>query len=279
MKFESNFTAPISETPEAMEHVGEVREIEFGQEGKRLKGRIYFPETQKPNMPTVLIVHGWRGDQLGKSKICALASAPTGYAAMTFDMRGHGQTPGDLLQLTFQDFMDDIKAAFDELAHTPGIDPNNITLVSTSFSSYLAALLTRERPVRNLVLRSPGNYRDEDVFGANAHIPAADLVEKRRAETYAWRLLPQGYENNSALAALHDFKGDVLLVAAGNDEYVPTQTTANFANAVEDKTHLTTHVIEGASHGLKEEASVADFTKVLSNWIAQEKAKSSTAAK
>ena len=254
----------------------EIRQVEIGPEGRKLKGNVYFPKEQKPNMPGVLIVHGWRGDQLGKSKMIAITSTQEGYIAMTFDMRGHGETVGNIAELSFADYMDDLRSAFDEFSRIPSIDQEKITIVSTSFSSYLAALLSQERPVHSLVLRSPGNYRDEDVL--NQSSPAAiELVEKKRQETYAWRLQKQEPNDNRALDAIHKFQGDILLVASGKDEFIPNQTIQNFINSVPDKSRLTAHTIEGASHALKEESSVVEFKRVLSDWLRLEINKSALA--
>lgn len=265
MNTESNLHSQI-ENNSSNEFIGEIREVEIGPEGRKLKARIYFPKEQKSDMPGVLIVHGWRGDQLGKSKMIAITSAQEGYIAMTFDMRGHGETAGNIAELSFDDYMDDLRSAFDELSHISGIDSKRITIVSTSFSSYLAVLLSQERPVHSLVLRSPGNYRDEDVLSQSSS-SAMDLVEKKRTETYAWRSRKQEPNNNRALNAIHRFQGDILLVAASNDEFIPNQTIQNFIDSVSDKKHLTTHIIEGASHTLKEESSVEEFKRVLSDWL------------
>lgn len=268
MNMESNLNSRI-ETRLSNEYSGEVREVEIGPEGRKLKGRIYFPKELKPDMPGVLIVHGWRGDQLGKSKMIANDSTQEGYIAMTFDMRGHGETGGNIADLSFGDYMDDLRSAFDEFSHIPEIDSEKISIISTSFSSYLAALLSQERPVNGLVLRSPGNYRDEDVSNQDSS-SAMELVEKKRSETYTWRLEKQGPNDNRALDAINKFQGDILLVASGKDEFIPNQTIENFVDSVPDKSHLTAHVIEGASHSLKEESSVIEFRRILSDWLRSE---------
>ena len=48
--------------------------------------------------------------------------------------------------------LDDLKAAYDTLARLPSVDPASIAVVGLSYGGYLAALLTRERPVEWLAL-------------------------------------------------------------------------------------------------------------------------------
>ena len=125
-------------------------------DGQRLTGTLLEPEAPVPGF---LFVHGWGGDQaedLGQAE----ELARLGCICFTFDLRGHAGSDANRSDITRQNSLDDVVAAYDYLAAHPLIDMQAIGVVGTSYGGYLAALLTGVRPIRWLAMRVPALYPD-----------------------------------------------------------------------------------------------------------------------
>ena len=124
--------------------------------GLEIAGTIYRPTDREPPWPGVLLLHMIYGqrqdwDAFGKTL------AQNGLAALAIDLRGHGETGGEMeWELTRLD-LDQVWEAFGEL---PEIDPNRSAVIGASMGANMAVLLGADQPgVRALVLLSPGvNY-------------------------------------------------------------------------------------------------------------------------
>lgn len=218
-----------------------MRSITIIVDGETLKGFLFYPLHEKRKNPAILFIHGWTSAQ-DRYTNQAKNLTSLGVVCLTFDLRGHGDSTGDINNQTRQDFLDDVTAAYDLLIKDNKVDPNNITVIGSSFGSYLAVLLTRHRKVKNLILRVPANYPDA---------LEGPLVEANQDEVYKTRQLGlQNPSNNRALAALHNFNGNVLVIESGEDEIIPHQTIEDYINAMKDRTKLDHIVMERAPHSL-----------------------------
>lgn len=236
-----------------------VREVEFTSETQSLRGKIFSPEHPNEHNPGLLFIHGWRGDQAGKAE-CAAEATSLGYVAMTFDLRGHGASEGDMQSLNIENFMNDVTAAYDRLAEERGVDANRITVVGNSFGSYLAALLVQRRSVEKLVLQAPANYPDDIVARPVAEYTGTKPISE-------WRQLPLEHAATASLDSVHAFKGDVLVVESELDAFVPHQTTENYVQAVEDKSRVRHEVLLGAPHSLKDPNLRMQYQNILLSWL------------
>lgn len=75
------------------------------------------------------------------------------------------------------------------------------------------------------------------------------------------------FNETFALHALHNFKGDVLLIESEKDEIVPHPIMQNFINAVEDKSKLTHIVMRGAPHSTKPGPFKEEVNRILVDWF------------
>lgn len=234
-------------------------EIDFTADGQKLRGNIFYPQNPKDKNPAVLYIHGWTSEQ-DRNFQFAEALSGLGFVSMTFDMRGHGISEGNLNDLSREDFMKDVEIAYDFLVADGKVDPENVSIVSSSFGAYLGMILTTRRKVKNLALRVPANYQDE---GFNQ----PQVQYAKRPDTVEWR--EQKLEPNAtmSLRALSDFSGDVLVVESENDELVPHQTLENYMNALKDKSRLTHTVMKGAPHSIREQNFRDEYRKILVNWF------------
>jgi dienelactone hydrolase len=228
----------------------------FGIEvsGQRIEATLVKPRTL---VPGVLFIHGWGVDRetyLNRAReIAAL-----GCICLLFDMRGHAATAEQRDEVSREDNLADVVAAYDRLVAHPMIDPAAIAVVGSSYGGYLAAVLTAVRPVRWLAMRVPALYKDEDWL-----IPKQEL---RDHGLEAFRQGPVRPEDNRALGACAAFEGDVLLVKSGSDEVIPSPVIGNYLAALGRVRSLTYRVIAGADHALSEQPWQQTYASLLLGW-------------
>jgi pimeloyl-ACP methyl ester carboxylesterase len=231
--------------------------IDIAVDGARLAGTLLAPGS---TIPGVLFVHGWGGCQerdLGRAQqIAAL-----GCICLTFDMRGHVRTEAMRQTVTREQNLADVVAAYDRLRMQPHVDPDSILVVGASYGGYLAAILTSLRPVKWLALRVPALYRDEDW-----HQPKRSLSRKT-LDAYRSRVLDA--DDNRALRACREFRGDVLIVESGHDHLVPHPAIVSYRNAFARTHSVTYRIIDEADHALTSADCQRAYTSMLLGWTSE----------
>ncbi|TMG91125.1 MAG: alpha/beta fold hydrolase [Betaproteobacteria bacterium] len=227
-------------------------------EDEHILGTLISPGTL---VPGVLFVHGWGGDQ---RQYVARARELTalGCVCLTFDLRGHAQTQAQYDSVSREDNMRDLLAAYDFLAALRNVDSDSIAVVGSSYGGYLAALLTALRPVKWLALRVPALYKDSEW-----RMPKLQLRREQALENY--RLQPVSPDQSNALRVCSEFTGDVLIVESEHDAVVPHQVIVNYREACVNARSLTYRLIEGADHGLSNEAWHRAYTSLLVSWFTE----------
>jgi len=224
-------------------------------DGQQIATELFAPDA--PNGEGVLFIHGWRSNK-ENPKAYAQQLTTAGYTCLTFDLRGMGTSEGDIATLTRKDYLNDCLAAYDKLAELENV--TSISVVGSSFGSYMACMVAARRPVKSLALRVPANYPDES-FDEKQLI----ISDKLDAEGLAAER-PSG--TTYALDALHTFKGRVLIVQSEKDEIVHPKTVESFANAVPDAAQLTLHLMKGAPHSLNTSPALKEkYGTILLHWF------------
>jgi pimeloyl-ACP methyl ester carboxylesterase len=229
--------------------------IDIAVDDQLIAATMVFPRTL---IPGVLFIHGWGVDRdtyLNRAR----ELAALGCICLLFDMRGHAATVEQRGEVTRENNLADVVAAYDRLVDHPLVDPTAIAVVGSSYGGYLAAVLTAVRPVRWLGLRVPALYQDEDWL-----IPKLELRDHGLEE---FRLRPVTPDENRALAACAAFTGDVLLVKSGCDEVIPDPVIGNYLAALRSVRSLTYRVIEQADHGLGEQPWQQAYASLLLGWV------------
>ena len=231
--------------------------ISFISDGEKISGNLFL--AKKPLKFAFLLIQGWTGRQ---NMEAAQSLADLGFTSMTYDMRGNGDSQGDISALSRADFLRDATIAYDFLKQQVG-EQTQIGVVGSSFGSYTAVLLSQQRQVAALSLRVPANYPDE---GFNE----PHLAHKYAPQDFAeWRKKKYTYTENFALAALHDFGGKVQIVESGADETVTHQVVESYVDAVQDKQLLSYSIMEDAPHSLVNEQLQQEYVGLLARWAAQ----------
>jgi dienelactone hydrolase len=230
--------------------------IQFTSNGYKLAGNLF--RAAEPRHPAFLFIQGWTGHQ---NVLAAQRLAGLGFTSMTYDMRGNGESEGNLADFSRADFVSDAINAYDYLKQQVG-EGMEIGAVGSSFGSYTAVLLSARRDVYCLSLRVPANYPD-----AGFEEPQVPQLESGASRIF--RSKKSGYNENKALRALHDFKGNVQIIEAGADEIVARQSPQNYANAVSGKAKLSYSVMEGAPHRLASDILQTEYEHLLTDWVKQ----------
>ena len=227
-------------------------------DGQHIAGTLVSPST---TLPGVLFVHGWGGSQQ-QYLARAREIAALGCVGLTFDLRGHAKTDGQQETVSRKDNLEDVLAAYDELVNHPLVDASSMAVVGSSYGGYLAAILASLRPVRWLALRVPALYKD-----AGWEVPKKQL--HKDPDLVAYRRRHVRPQENRVLKACSEFTGDVLIIESENDDVVPHETIESYREAAKRAHSLTYRVIEGADHGLSDEAGQRAYTGVLVNWLTE----------
>lgn len=232
--------------------------IRIAVDGTNIAGTLVTPDTR---LPGVLFVHGWGGSQ---EQYIARARevAALGCVCLTFDLRGHAGTQPQHETVTRENNLHDVLAAYDVLAGHRAVDHSSIAVIGSSYGGYLGAILTSMRRVRWLALRVPALYMDNG-WG----LPKRQLHREQDLASYRRSLVRP--EDNLALRACAEFKGDVLLVESEHDATIPHEVICSYRDACVQSRSLTYRVIDGADHGLSDERWQRSYTALLVSWMTE----------
>lgn len=233
-----------------MESADHSRAVVVRSGGRDLSGHLFDPDGGPSPRPGLLFVHGLRSDQGGYRRRAAVASAALGAVCLTFDLSGHGSSPGALDDLSPREHLLDMLAAYDELTGHGQVDVDRVGVCAASYGAYLSALLVSRRPVKRLLLRAPALYADDDLDTP---------LGRRRASRGDVRapVLFQG---------LAGFGGDIMVLESERDESIPHSVIEAYLAAFPRARH---EVIAGATHGLTEPAWQEQFLRGIVGWFGE----------
>ena len=152
--------------------------VVFESNGDRLVGDLFLPDDYEAGdkLPTIVVTGAWTTVKEQMPARYAAEMADRGYAALTFDFRGWGQSEGTPRQLEHPERKtQDIVAAADFLATRPEVDTERIAGLGICASSgYMTDAATRSPHIRSLALVAPWLHNAKLV---EATYGSADSVE------------------------------------------------------------------------------------------------------
>lgn len=176
--------------------------VHFASGNLTLAGTLFIPEGP-PRHPPVFLFHG-SGPQ-GRDLPTARWFAEQGFAALTYDKRGVGESTGDFRTGPFMNLCDDGLAAVEYLKSRKEIDPRHIGVWGMSQGGWLGPLAAARSTDISFVIAvsGPGVSPGEQmlVYYANElrdrGVPEADVREADALRRDVWNYLftGNGYEN------------------------------------------------------------------------------------
>ncbi|MEK7111369.1 MAG: alpha/beta fold hydrolase [Patescibacteria group bacterium] len=221
----------------------------------QLAAMIIRPEGFSGKRPVVLAIHGWTSEMARyPERIAPLIEM--GWIGVLFDMRGHGETGGKLKTLSVKDHHEDCLAAYDYIKNIEYADTENIAVFGSSYGGYQACLLAAKRPVKHLILKAPAQYGDV-LF---------EIPDKQRStETTEYRLHHHTPQDNQALRAINNFKGNILFIECEKDEQVPKQVINDYRSATTKNYDY--ELLAGADHSCHNPGSNQAMLDVMAGWF------------
>lgn len=142
-----------------------VENIKFRNQsdGNDFSGTLTLPQ-KEGKFPVVILISG-SGPQdrnsyiMGHKPFLLLAHELTqsGVGVLRFDERGVGESDGDFMEATVEDFVDDVRSAYQFLKERPEVDSKQIGLLGHSLGGVIAPRLATQEDISFLVLlAAPG---------------------------------------------------------------------------------------------------------------------------
>ena len=200
-------------------------------DGVKLVVDFYTPESLIDKPDVLILVHEAYLDRSSWDGF-TIAAQENGYAVITLDLRGHGQSGGDLV---FDEAMDhDIDAVLDWISASPDLNVDRVAIAGASVGANLALRAGARHPqIKSLVLLSPGmNY---------------------------WEI---GIEN----AILDYGRRPLLLVASEGDAY--SATSVQRLNEI-GRGYDKLVIFPGAAHGTEMIRGQPDLSLLMLDWFQQ----------
>lgn len=153
-------------------------------DGLVLIGTLYAPQDFEPPWPGVILLHMLWGERSVWDEY-ALDLANNGFAVFALDMRGHGETGGEV---NWDIAAEDIQMVWDNLSSRPEIDSGRMGIVGASIGANMALVSgSNESDTRTVVLLSPGlsyaGVETKDAMIAYGERPV--LIVASQEDTYA----------------------------------------------------------------------------------------------
>ncbi|MBW2396289.1 MAG: alpha/beta fold hydrolase [Deltaproteobacteria bacterium] len=204
----------------------ESKPVVIWSEGTRMAGTLWRPEKAGDEpLPGLLLIHGWGGLRDHLDATYAPKFADAGFAVLTFDYRGWGDSDGKLVAeeplpensrvpgsnvtvaarvirevVDPYDQIEDVRSAFAWLLAEHGVDKERIGIWGTSYGGGHVVMLGASEPRVKAIVAQVGSQGGEESeeFRAHAHRRAA---EKARGEIDP---IPQGIDAVPGLSGTPD---------------------------------------------------------------------------
>ena len=278
--------------------------VTFTSAGLRLSGALHFPAdyARGERRPAIVVMHGF-----GSTKDAGNVTEPValftawGYIALRFDMRGCGESEGELGRILCIEEVEDARSAVSFLAARPEVAPDRIALSGSSFGAAVA-IYAGAIDARVAAVISSGGWGDgERKFRAQHAEPGAwarftrmlDEGREHRARTgrslmvprYEIVPIPQHLRTNvttksaqqfpaETAHSMMEFRADdvvariaprpLLLLHAAHDSVTPTAESIELFRRARPPVEL--HLFDGVDHFMLREGNPR-VTATLRAWL------------
>lgn len=229
------------------------QEIELENQGQKIYGVAYIPETENEKVPLVICAHGLGGSYQSNAAY-AEQLASHGIAAYCFDFRGGGgsRSDGDTTEMSVMTEVSDLEVIMEAAPGWDFVDESKIVLLGTSqggITSAIAAARHAEQ-ISGLVLMYPAF-----LVGDAVHERFDSLEEVPDSFHFNWITAGRPYAEDmwdyDVYGEIGNYTGRVLLLHGSADSIVPISYSDR---AVEVYENVEYDVIYGAGHGFHGDA-------------------------
>jgi uncharacterized protein len=248
-----------------------MKTIKIATTGRRkIEGTLFIPKRSRTARPGALFLHGWGGDRQ-RQLLPAKLLSDLGFVSLAVDLRGHGKTRRLGQSVSAYDNLKDALAAYDFLASRKNVNKDLMLVAGYSYGGFLAVLVSAERNVRWLALRSPALYRDKDMFIPKAAIKRRGLMAFRRRQ-----LSPS---DALGLRASTGIRAHVLVIEADRDRVIPRQQVRNYLRALRQAESVKHRIIHEADHAMSREEWYLAAVETFMQWLRDKEATRKPASK
>jgi len=176
-------------------------------DGLALVGTYAVPADASQPWPGVLLLHMLGSERTAWEAFTGDLTA-AGYAVLALDMRGHGETGGDL---DWDLAQDDLLRAWGFLSGLPEVDENRTAVIGASIGANMALITGAAEPaIRTVVLLSPGlDYRGVVTEPAMAAYGARPiLLAASEGDAYAAASSQTLVDQSTGVAELESYPGN-----------------------------------------------------------------------
>jgi len=174
--------------PEAAGGPCEQEKVQFYSSGLRLSGILYRPRGAigRERLPGVVLCNGYTTVKELYLPPLAIAMAEAGFAALTFDYRGFGESEGPAGRLIPFEQVADARNAVTFLGSRPYVDSSRIGVFGTSFGGGIAiAVGAFDSRVRTVVSNMPVCHGERWLRGMRPYWEWVEFLRRLEADRVA----------------------------------------------------------------------------------------------
>lgn len=229
------------------------QEMEVENQGQKIYGIAYIPNTENEKSPLAICAHGLGGSYQSNAAY-AEQLASHGIAAYCFDFRGGGgsRSAGDATEMSVMTEVSDLEVIMEAALGWDFVDENKIVLLGTSQGGIVSGIAAARHTdlISGLVLMYPAF-----LIGDVVHEQFDSLEEVPDRFQFIWITAGRPYVEDmwdyDVYEEIGDYTGKVLLLHGSADNIVPVSYSDRAAEVYEDVDY---HVIDGAGHGFHGDA-------------------------
>lgn len=233
------------------EYTYHTQEIWRDNNGNRIYGIAYIPDTEEVRKPLVIFSH-----ELGNSHTTGIPYAErlaaAGYAAYTFDFCGGtvsgNRSDGNTVGMSIMTEVSDLEAVLNTAATWDFVDPERIVLLGGSQGGAVTALTgcRNQEKIAGMMLMYPALSAVDDVHSQFASL---DDVPEEYGMFGGWVRVGRNYAADiwdlDFYEELAGYEGDVLLLHGDRDSTVNISYSERAAEVIP---HCEYHVIKNGGH-------------------------------
>lgn len=224
------------------------KEIELENQGQRIYGAAYIPDTEEDKVPLVICSHGL-GGSYSTNAAYAEQLASHGIAAYCFDFRGGGgsRSEGNTTEMSVMTEVSDLETVMEAASEWDFVDGSRIVLLGTSQGGIVSAIAAARHTdqISGLVLMYPAFLVSDAI-----HEQFDSLGEVPDSYRFNWITAGRPYAEDmwdyDVYEEIGNYTDKVLLLHGSADSIVPVSYSDRAAEVYEDVEY---HVIDGAGHG------------------------------